>query len=101
MKQNCWEFKQCGREMGGAKAAELGVCPAATTASLDGIHEGRNGGRSCWAVIGTFCDGETQPTYTAKLRSCIGCEFRSVVEHEERSGLMQPGDLIAKVRAAG
>jgi hypothetical protein len=25
---NCWEFKKCGREAGGAKAADSGVCPA-------------------------------------------------------------------------
>jgi hypothetical protein len=25
---NCWEFKKCGMEKGGAKATELGVCPA-------------------------------------------------------------------------
>lgn len=36
-RQNCWEFKKCGREPGGAKASELGVCPAATDASSDGL----------------------------------------------------------------
>jgi len=25
---NCWEFKKCGREKGGAKAKELGLWPA-------------------------------------------------------------------------
>src|ERR1017187_5011738 len=25
---NCWEFKMCGREAGGAKAPALGLCPA-------------------------------------------------------------------------
>ncbi len=29
MAKNCWDFKSCGREQGGTKAAELGVCPAA------------------------------------------------------------------------
>jgi len=24
---NCWEFKKCGREPGGEKASELGICP--------------------------------------------------------------------------
>jgi len=27
-KLNCWEFKKCGRQPGGPKVAELGVCPA-------------------------------------------------------------------------
>jgi hypothetical protein len=25
---NCWEFKNCGREIGGIKVKEMGVCPA-------------------------------------------------------------------------
>ncbi|MEW6110309.1 MAG: two-CW domain-containing protein, partial [Nitrospirota bacterium] len=34
---NCWEFFRCGREIGGAKVSELGVCPAATDNSADGL----------------------------------------------------------------
>ena len=49
-KQNCWEFKKCGREPGGVKTAELGVCPAATTEKANGLNSGRNGGRACWAI---------------------------------------------------
>jgi hypothetical protein len=98
MKQNCWEFKKCGRELGGSNVGELGVCPASTINAVDGVHEGRNGGRSCWAVVGTFCDGAVQDTYTMKLHSCIGCEFRNLVEHEERGKLMAPGDLIMRIR---
>lgn len=50
MKKNCWEFKNCGREFGGIKARELGVCPASTDERLNGIHNGENAGRSCWVV---------------------------------------------------
>ncbi|MGE5174112.1 MAG: two-CW domain-containing protein, partial [Betaproteobacteria bacterium] len=28
-KLNCWEHKKCGRQPGGHKVAELGVCPSA------------------------------------------------------------------------
>jgi hypothetical protein len=28
-KQNCWEYMKCGREPGGEKVAELGICRAA------------------------------------------------------------------------
>ena len=56
-KQNCWEFKSCGRQPGGAKTAELGLCPAATEPRLNGVNSGRNGGRSCWAMTGTLCGG--------------------------------------------
>ncbi|MGD8654719.1 MAG: hypothetical protein PVG28_01325, partial [Desulfobacterales bacterium] len=56
-KINCWEFMKCGREPGGAKAAEYGTCIAATDSSYAGINTGKNAGRICWAVAGTCCDG--------------------------------------------
>jgi len=37
-KLNCWEFKQCGREAGGAHVDEFGVCPATKEQRLDGVH---------------------------------------------------------------
>ncbi len=52
---NCWEIKRCGREPGGSKSEELGVCPAATDISADWINGGKNGGRICWAIVGVFC----------------------------------------------
>ncbi len=33
-KLNCWDFKKCGRQSGGEKAHELGVCPASTEKRL-------------------------------------------------------------------
>ena len=56
-KINCWEFKKCGRQPGGVKVAELGVCEAASAAVLNDIHDGKNGGRACWAITGTLCGG--------------------------------------------
>ena len=56
-RQNCWEFFGCGRETGGEKVRELGECPASTDASADGLNNGKNAGRICWAVAGTLCDG--------------------------------------------
>lgn len=82
-KQNCWEFKQCGREAGGAKVGELGVCPAATDASYDGLNGGKNAGRSCWAATGTYCAGEVQGTFAEKLPSCQLCSFMHKVKDEE------------------
>ena len=46
MKQNCWEFHNCGREEGGARATEMGVCPAASATEADGFCDGKNGGRA-------------------------------------------------------
>ena len=82
-KQNCWENKNCGRELMGAKVSEFGVCPAATDSSSDGFNGGMNGGRICWAVTGTFCGGEVQGTFAQKELFCNSCEFFKRVRDEE------------------
>ncbi len=66
---------KCGREPEGSKVTELGTCFAATDKSLDGINFGTNGGRICWALVGTFCAGEVQCTFAKKLDSCTECDF--------------------------
>jgi hypothetical protein len=53
---NCWEFKKCGREPGGEKADELGVCPAAVDDKYEGFNRGEKCGRACWLVQGTLCE---------------------------------------------
>ncbi len=80
---NCWEFMKCGREPGGAQIAHLGVCPAAADISFDGIHLGKNAGRICWAVAGTFCGGKVQGSFAEKRASCISCDFFQKVQGEE------------------
>lgn len=82
-KKNCWEVKQCGREPGGAKVAELGVCPAAVSHEAMGANGGKNGGRICWALTGTMCGGRVQGTFAQKLASCMGCAFYQKVWQEE------------------
>ncbi len=100
MAQNCWDFKKCGRNPGGAKVAELGVCPAAVDISGNGINNGKNSGRICWAVTGTFCGGKVQGTFAQKKLSCITCEFYKVVTVEEKAAgnftFMHPGQLTHK-----
>ena len=81
-KVNCWEFKKCSREPGGAKVAELGVCPAARSDS-SGINGGTRGGRICWAVAGTLCGGKTQGTFATKAANCMNCDFYVAVKREE------------------
>lgn len=61
---NCWEFKKCGREQGGTKTAELGVCPASP-----------DDGKSCARIAGTLCGGEIQGSFTTKLTNCMQCDF--------------------------
>jgi hypothetical protein len=77
--QNCWEFKQCGRE----KPNKRGICPATTEVEAHGLNGGRNAGRMCWAVAGTFCEGSVQGTYAEKVLTCILCDFRIAVKAEE------------------
>lgn len=88
-RQNCWETKGCGRERGGDMAHELGVCPASTDRSGDGVNGGTNGGRICWAVAGTLCGGEVQGEYAHKRVSCMSCDFYKTVQHEEGLGTFQ------------
>ncbi len=84
VRQNCWEFKKCGREPGGANTDKMGVCPAATNVQFDGFHSGKNAGRACWAVAGTYCGGEPQGTFAKKMKNCSKCEFHQLVIREEK-----------------
>ena len=83
MKMNCWEFKKCGRQPGGSKTSELGVCPAAESTVLNGAHGGQNAGRACWVIAGSLCGGKIQGTYAKKLVNCWRCEFMNKVKQEE------------------
>ena len=74
-KQNCWEYMKCGREPRGEKVAELGICRAAAEESFNGTNGGKNGGRVCFAVAGTFRLGEVCGTYAKKLASCEDCTY--------------------------
>ena len=92
-KQNCWEYKKCGREPGGQKVNELGICPATTDVLSNGLNGGKNGGRICWAVAGTFCGGQVQGSFSEKRLSCMTCDFFKKVKEEEGENfcLMKPG----------
>ncbi|MDM8522439.1 protein phosphatase 2C domain-containing protein [Desulfococcaceae bacterium HSG8] len=82
-KQNCWEFMKCGREAGGEKAGELGVCPVAVSPTFDGFNMGKNCGRMCWLVAGTFCGGKVQGRFAEKQVSCKSCDFYKYVHAGE------------------
>ncbi len=93
-KQNCWEFKKCGREPEGKRAAEFGVCPAALpNLKLNGLNNGKEGGRICWAVAGTMCGDKIQGDFARKNVSCLGCDFFALVKSEEgyKFCLLLPG----------
>ncbi|MCK5504074.1 MAG: hypothetical protein KAJ10_02870 [Thermodesulfovibrionia bacterium] len=95
-KLNCWEIKKCGRESGGSKSRELGVCPAAIDNSCNGLNNGKNAGRICWAIAGTFCGGEIQGDFAQKSVSCMSCEVFKQIKNEEGADnftLLKPGQV--------
>jgi len=97
-KLNCWEFKKCGREEGGVKAHELGVCPATIEKKLDGIHGGKNAGRACWVVAGSMCGGKLQGTFAQKYENCLLCDFYQKVKEEEGTRYQLSITLLNRLR---
>ncbi len=86
-KINCWEYFKCGREPGGDKANEMGICPATTCIEANGFLEGKNGGRACAYVTGTFCSGIIRGTYNEKKDNCAKCKFYHDIKKEHGSDL--------------
>ncbi|HWR59121.1 MAG TPA: hypothetical protein VN328_09560 [Thermodesulfovibrionales bacterium] len=101
MKQNCWEFKKCGRELGGKSVRELGICPAVTDERLHDVHKGKNGGRACWVLAGTFCGGKIQGTFAQKFSNCEACDFFKTVKREENGTYQMSIVLLNKLKALG
>lgn len=95
---NCWEHKKCGRQPGGPKVGELGVCPVTTNSLAHGLNHGTNGGRACWVISGTLCGGKVQGTFAAKLMNCVECDFYQVVKAEEGGGYMGSTRLLQVIR---
>lgn len=96
-KKNCWDVMSCGRQPGGSKSSELGVCVAAMEQRLDGAHGGKNGGRACWVVAGTFCGGKVQGSFAAKAITCMKCAFYTQVFEEEQEKFMLSSKLSARL----
>jgi hypothetical protein len=99
-KANCWEVHRCGRQAGGVHVHDLGVCPAALERNLDGVHGGKNAGRSCWVVAGTLCGGEVQASFAKKFRNCQECAFYKAVQEEESGSFKMSIVLLAKLKEA-
>ncbi len=96
-KQNCWEHKGCGREPGGRNAAALGECSAAAEKRAHGLNGGRNGGRACWALVGTFCRGEATGTFAARHLDCMACGFFQQVGREEGADYAGAKAIFARI----
>ena len=78
-KQNCWEYMKCGREPGGKEVAELGICRAAADEFFHGMNGGKNGGRVCFSVAGTFSKNVAQCSCLDKIASCKDCSFFKIL----------------------
>lgn len=74
---------KCGREPGGINELTLGVCFVPLLEKADGLNNGKNAGRVCWAVAGTLCGCEITGVFAKKLNSCLTCEFYKLVTTEE------------------
>lgn len=96
-KKNCWEIKNCGRIPSGDNVKELGECPAVKCFSAYGINEGINGGRACWAIAGTFCEGKQQGAFVSKVRECSNCDFFHRVATEEGENLLPAGEILKRL----
>jgi len=93
---------QCGREPGGKGVDRLGVCPAADNTVFNGLNQGKNAGRACWLMAGTFCNREVQGSFAKKKESCKSCGFYKKIHGEEEvTGLDLGNTRIAAHTHAG
>ena len=97
VKLNCWEAEECGRQPGGIRSQEFGVCPVTTETRASGINSGINAGRACWAIAGTLCGGEKQGNYTQKLKKCLDCSFFNKVRQEEGAAFINSQKILNSV----
>ncbi len=95
---NCWEFKQCGREPGGARTDGLGVCPATTESRVDGVNDGKNGGRCCWVIAGTLCEDKVQGSFAGKFNTCKECDFYHIVRKEQGTDFCLSATILVKLK---
>ncbi|MCI4625801.1 MAG: hypothetical protein L3V56_07545 [Candidatus Magnetoovum sp. WYHC-5] len=72
---NCWEFSDCGRQPGGKNATRRGICPASTLQEANGFLGGKNGGRACAFIIGSFCAATIKGTKKDMTKNCLECDF--------------------------
>lgn len=93
-KLNCWEYKNCGREGTDDIFQEMETCYAAMDEPTNKINNGKNGGRACWVVAGTFSRGELQCDHAKKLDSCLECDFYNLVKKEEGEKFVTGSELV-------
>lgn len=98
--QNCWEYKNCERIPGGARAVELGICPVYNYASADGFCGGKNGGRACAFISGSLCNGYVHGTQKDKESDCHECDFYHILEQKHK-GQMSAASFNSYIKDKG
>ncbi|MFW3145826.1 MAG: two-CW domain-containing protein [Thermoplasmatota archaeon] len=83
MGENCWEIKRCGREPGGERASDLGICPASRNSELDCMNSGECAGRACWRIKEPIMGGTLLPHWSDPDRDCLVCPVLVKVRNEE------------------
>jgi len=71
---------------------------AARDERLNKIHGGKNAGRACWVIAGTFCEGKVQGTFAQKYQSCAECPFYKQIRMEEGSDYQTSLVLLKKLK---
>ncbi len=85
---------KCGRGPGGSQVDALGSCPVPNRKKFDGINQGKNGGRFCWAIAGTMCQGEVEGSFAKKFSNCILCPFYQLVANEGGKFMLLTEDRV-------
>ncbi|MBF0245856.1 MAG: hypothetical protein HQL31_11415 [Planctomycetes bacterium] len=88
-RSNCWQVMGCERQLGGKKANERGICPAAKMNEHHSKNGGEAGGRYCWKLAGTLCGGRPQGSVVIKIDSCRKCRFYNQVREEEADSFIE------------
>lgn len=73
----CWEFMKCGRQAGGSRIEELGVCPAWP-----------DHGQACSLVAGRLCRDMVREIYDRDLDTCQDCDFYRNTQVTQHSGIL-------------
>jgi hypothetical protein len=78
---NCWEQLKCGAET--CTRGDQGWCPVPFDESLDGVNGGKNGGRTCWSVVGAKCRAGDAASPPGDAEVCVACPVLSTVRNQE------------------
>ena len=94
---NCWEFERRGKESCSLNKTGCETCPAAKESRVNGVNNGINGGRACWAINETLRSEKAQGAFASKLENCLSCGFYALVQIEEGRDFMPIKEILNKL----